>query len=68
MVFSLSYQRESGRDLLGLMRQILRQDPRPPSQKEDGRAFGMILWDVNIRWQVRQEGFYVVSCERVTAG
>ena len=68
MVFSQMYQRESGRDLLGLIRQILRQDPRPPSQKGDGREFGMMLWDVNIRWQVRKEGFFVLSCERVTAG
>lgn len=68
MVFCQSYLRESGRDLLGLIWQILRQDPRPPSQKGDGREFGMMLWDVNIRWQVRREGFFVLSCERITAG
>ncbi|KAB2892171.1 MAG: tRNA (N6-threonylcarbamoyladenosine(37)-N6)-methyltransferase TrmO [Desulfobulbaceae bacterium] len=67
-VFIQSYQSESGRDLLGLIWQILRQDPRPPSQKGDGREFGMMLWDVNIRWQVQGGGFFVLSCERIKAG
>lgn len=66
--FALSYQHESQRDLLALITQVLQQDPRPPSQKEDGREFGMTLWDVNVRWQVRGDAAHVLSCVAVTAG
>jgi tRNA-Thr(GGU) m(6)t(6)A37 methyltransferase TsaA len=66
--FGLSYQMASKRDLIGLICEILQQDPRPPSQKEDGREFGMTLWDVNVRWQVRGDEAHVLSCGKVTAG
>jgi tRNA-Thr(GGU) m(6)t(6)A37 methyltransferase TsaA len=57
------YQQERGRDLLRLIREVLQQDPRPASQKMEGREFGMLLWDVNVRWRVQQGGFIVVTCE-----
>ncbi len=66
--FGLAYQKESQRDLLGLITEVLQQDPRPASQKEDGREFGMTLWDVNVRWQVRGGSVHVLSCVAVTAG
>lgn len=66
--FGVSYQREQGRDILSLIGQILQQDPRPASQKEAGREFGMKLWDVNVRWQARDNDFFVLSCRRLMVG
>ena len=65
LAFCLAYQQEKGRDLSGLIREILQQDPRPASQKEDGRNFGMLLWDINVRWQVSGRGFLVLACEPI---
>jgi tRNA-Thr(GGU) m(6)t(6)A37 methyltransferase TsaA len=65
LAFCLAYRQEKGRDLSGLIREILQQDPRPASQKEDGRNFGMLLWDINVRWQVSGRGFLVLTCESV---
>lgn len=61
--FCLIYQQDRGRDLLRLIREVLQQDPRPASQKTEEREFGMLLWDVNVRWRVQEGGFLVVSCE-----
>jgi len=68
VAFGVAYRNEQGRDLLRLIGQILEQDPRPASQKEAGREFGMRLWDVNVRWQARESDFLVLSCRRLTAG
>lgn len=66
--FAASYHLERGRDLLALIAQILAQDPRPASQKESGREFGMRLWDVDVRWRVRDHDFLVLSCRRIMGG
>ncbi|MBB5347480.1 tRNA (N6-threonylcarbamoyladenosine(37)-N6)-methyltransferase TrmO [Desulfoprunum benzoelyticum] len=68
VAFGMNYRNEYGRDILRLIGQILKQDPRPASQKETGREFGMQLWDVNVRWQAREKDFLVLSCRQVTAG
>ena len=65
IAFCLAYRQEKGRDLSGLIREILQQDPRPASQKEVGRDFGMLLWDINVRWRVSERGFLVLACEPV---
>ncbi len=62
-----AYQQERGRDIRGLIREILQHDPRPASQRGREREYGMLLWDMNIRWQARGEVFLVLSCDRVRA-
>ena len=65
--FCAEYRRETGRDLQTLIEQTLRVDPRPASQKTGRREFGVLLWDVNVRWRIGGRGFEVVSCERAAA-
>lgn len=45
---------------------VLRQDPRPAwhSGGTDERCYGMSLYDLNIRWEVREASFHVVSITR----
>jgi tRNA (adenine37-N6)-methyltransferase len=62
-----AYLQERGRDLQGLISEILQQDPRPASQRAGEREYGMLLWDMNIRWQAGSEGVLVLSCEQVRA-
>ena len=61
--FCQEYNTRTGRDLSRLITETLRYDPRPASQRTQGREFGMLLWDVNIRWRVEGEGFEVMHCE-----
>jgi tRNA-Thr(GGU) m(6)t(6)A37 methyltransferase TsaA len=64
--FCDDYAKRTGRDLKELVIQTLRYDPRPASQRTLGREYGMLFWDVNVRWRVAAEGFEVLSCEVVT--
>ncbi len=64
LVFCRQYQTETGRDLLTLLSQTLKTDPRPASQRTVRRTYGMRFWDVNVRWVVEDEGFRVVGCDR----
>lgn len=61
--FCLEYENNTGRMLNSLIREILSQDPRPPSQRESRSDFGMLLWDVNVRWTVGGGVCTVVSCK-----
>ena len=63
--FCRSYQVETGRNIGQLVREMIRHDPRPASQKKNKSSFGMLLWDVNIRWKIVEEVFRVESCEKV---
>jgi hypothetical protein len=65
--FCRHYLAGTGRDLRRLVLETLRYDPRPASQRTVGREYGMLLWNVNVRWRVTEEGFEVLSCEEVTA-
>ncbi len=65
--FCTGYQQETGRNVAQLIREMIRHDPRPASQKKNKSRFGMLLWDVNIRWCVEAEGFRVEECTRITA-
>lgn len=67
LVFCQFYQKETGRDLQQLIIGMLRHDPRPASQKKTKDQFGMLLWDVNIRWRVDEGGFLVEKCVRITS-
>lgn len=60
-----AYLQESGRDLQELIREVLQQDPRPAGHRSGEREYGMLLWDMNIRWQARGEVFWVLSCDLV---
>ena len=48
-----------------LITEILKEDPRPPAQRQKKETFGMRLYDVNVRWQVRAASCRVRSCEKV---
>ncbi len=65
--FCENYRRETGRNIRQLIEEMIRHDPRPASQKKHKKAFGMLLWNVNIRWQVAGDNFWVESCEEITA-
>lgn len=62
--FCRTYREETGRDLRTLIEEMIRHDPRPASQKGTKIGFGMLLWDVNIRWTVREDYFLVEECRR----
>lgn len=64
--FCRQYTLEEGRPLRQLITETIGRDPRPASQREDGRAFGILLYDVNIRWRVAGGVALVERCERVT--
>lgn len=74
-LFCQAYMEETRRDLSTLIREVLLQDPRPASQKERRKEFGVLLYDVNVRFEVQKnniltreqpEIFYVYTCERIT--
>ncbi len=65
--FCTGYQQETGRNLMQLIREMISQDPRPASQKRRKCGFGMLLWDVNVRWAVAGDFFQVEECARITA-
>lgn len=61
--FCNRYREETGRDIGPLIAEMIRHDPRPASQKKtEKNRFGMLLWDVNIRWLVEPECFRVEEC------
>jgi tRNA-Thr(GGU) m(6)t(6)A37 methyltransferase TsaA len=61
--FGAAYRERTGRALLPLIEEVLRQDPRPASQRGRRTRFAMTFWDVNIRWQVTETCFLVDCCE-----
>lgn len=65
--FCAGYQEQTGRNIHQLIKDIIRNDPRPASQKKNKSSFGMLLWDVNIRWRLVGEVFLVEKCERIMA-
>ncbi len=58
--FCQEYETRNGRPLQALIEELIITDPRPRSQKKK-RAFGMRLWDVNIRWKIETWGVSVLS-------
>ncbi len=58
------YQKETGRDLKLLVQEILEQDPRPASQRRKEREYGMLLWDMNVRWRADKDGFTVIQVQK----
>jgi tRNA-Thr(GGU) m(6)t(6)A37 methyltransferase TsaA len=66
--FCSGYRKKTGRDIRRLVEDMIRHDPRPASQKGNKSSFGMLLWNVNIRWKAEGDSFYIESCEEVMAG
>jgi tRNA-Thr(GGU) m(6)t(6)A37 methyltransferase TsaA len=56
-----TYARSTGQDLLSLIREVLQQDPRPASQRDKCREYGMLLWNMNVRWLADENGFTVLT-------
>lgn len=65
--FCRRYQAETGRNIRRLIEEMIRHDPRPASQKKNKSSFGMLLWDVNIRWTLVGDVFRVERCSRIMA-
>ena len=65
VAFCSLYEEETGRNLAQLLCEMIRHDPRPASQKQNKSWFGMLLWDVNVRWCVTEEGVRVEECDRL---
>lgn len=63
--FCMEYEESTGRRLKNLISQVLRQDPRPASQRRRKSGFGVLLWDVNVRWNAQGAVFTVEKCNRV---
>ena len=63
-----NYEHHTGRRLRLLITETLGQDPRPASQRQQVREYGMALWDVNIRWQAHGKRFLVLSIEKKEPG
>ena len=61
--FCREYYHDSGRDLAQLITEVLQQDPRPANQRNKKREFGMLLWDVNIRYSIQQNCIRVNLCQ-----
>ncbi|MBT8360797.1 MAG: tRNA (N6-threonylcarbamoyladenosine(37)-N6)-methyltransferase TrmO [Deltaproteobacteria bacterium] len=61
--FCQDYESKTKRHLTALIQQVLQLDPRPASQRGRRSVFGMILWDVNIRWFVDGNVYTVTACE-----
>lgn len=66
--FCQKYEQETGRDLANLIKEVIAQDPRPVSQKGKRHDFGVLLWQVNVRFRVEMlvdgaERFVVYACE-----
>jgi tRNA (adenine37-N6)-methyltransferase len=65
--FCRCYQDTTGRDLAQLIVEMICSDPRPASQRKCKKRFGMLLWDVNIRWLVEEDGVLVEECAYIKA-
>ena len=59
--FCTAYELRSGRRLRELIVETLGQDPRPASQRRQVREYGMLLWELNVRWQAQGGRFLVLS-------
>lgn len=66
--FCSSYELRTGRRLRVLIAETLGQDPRPASQRRQTREYGMLLWELNVRWQARGECFLVQSISAESDG
>ncbi|THB76610.1 MAG: tRNA (N6-threonylcarbamoyladenosine(37)-N6)-methyltransferase TrmO [Desulfobulbaceae bacterium] len=62
--FCVEYEERTGNPLKQLIQEILAADPRPASQKNHKAEYGMILWEINVRWQIQGLEILVMSCQK----
>jgi len=62
--FCRTYEQSTGSPLCSLITEVLQTDPRPASQRNRREEFGMLLWDVNVRWRTEGDVCRVLYCER----
>jgi tRNA-Thr(GGU) m(6)t(6)A37 methyltransferase TsaA len=55
------YEEKTGRALRQLIVELVGLDPRPPFQRSRRKEFGMLLWDVNVKWHVCEDYFEIRS-------
>jgi len=54
------------KDLYTLITQIIEQDPRPSYlANQIDREHGISLWDLNVRWQAKDQYFEIIEIEQV---
>lgn len=63
--FCTDYRQKTGRNIRQLAEDMIRHDPRPASQKANKLSFGMLLWNVNVRWTVAGNSFLIESCAEI---
>ena len=62
--FCAGYELRTDIPLQSLIIEVLRVDPRPASQRDKKKEFGMLLGDVNVSWQMEGEACVVLYCEQ----
>ncbi|PID44703.1 MAG: tRNA (N6-threonylcarbamoyladenosine(37)-N6)-methyltransferase TrmO [Proteobacteria bacterium] len=62
-LFCQHYEEQTNRKLHALIIEVLRQDPRPASQQQKKKEFGIQLWNVNVRWEIDDHYCRVLCCE-----
>lgn len=67
LCFCQRYDEKTGRNLEELVRQVIGNDPRPASQKRRKKTFAAMLWGVDVRWTVGDEGVVVECCRQLRA-
>ena len=63
--FCAEYEAETGVPLQQLISEILREDPRPASQRDKKDNYGMLVYNVNVRWQVSGAACQVLDCKKL---
>lgn len=64
-IFCTEYLAKHGRNIRQLIEDLIRHDPRPASQKKNRKNFGMLLWNVNVRWSVEGNRFFIETCAEI---
>lgn len=64
--FCQYYEGKTGRKLFELIKETLAMDPRPAAHRARTGDYGILFWDVNVRWRADKEVFWVVSCQETT--
>jgi tRNA-Thr(GGU) m(6)t(6)A37 methyltransferase TsaA len=66
--FCSDYTKRTGRNLQDLISETLSCDPRPASHRPGTGEYGMLFWDVNVRWRAQKGVFQVLGCEEKDGG
>ncbi|MDP0562780.1 MAG: tRNA (N6-threonylcarbamoyladenosine(37)-N6)-methyltransferase TrmO [Candidatus Endonucleobacter sp. (ex Gigantidas childressi)] len=61
---SKCYEKNTGRQLITLIKQVLAQDPRPAYLRNTtNRRHHIALWDIHVIWESREDFFLVIDIE-----